>query len=202
MNDWFTQLTRLMRRLGSKLRRLKCIWSVSSSAYFRHSRGEFDQILWWFTINPAPIGSQSSRNAGGSWRTQDFTQKLLNSLTIQSKRKNHVLQEKSPRKSRTVQFREDGSTVAIARSSWATIPWSPHLSLAQWSHVSCWASSMMRLNRDRRILLIPQFAHVSWWWLGGPESTRSTLLTWRDWYDAPRFATCPTKLRNRLVPHV
>ena len=36
-------------------------------------------------INPASIGSQSSLNAGGSRRTQDLVQKLLNSFTIQSR---------------------------------------------------------------------------------------------------------------------
>ena len=36
-------------------------------------------------INPAPIGSQSSLNAGGSRRTQDFAQKSLNFFTIQSR---------------------------------------------------------------------------------------------------------------------
>ena len=31
----------------------------------RNSRGKFDEIKEEFTINPAPIGSQSSLNAGG-----------------------------------------------------------------------------------------------------------------------------------------
>ena len=32
----------------------------------RNSRGKFDEIKEKFTINPAPIASQSSLNAGGS----------------------------------------------------------------------------------------------------------------------------------------
>ena len=50
----------------------------------------------------------------------------------------------------------------------------------RWSHVSCFVSQMMRLNRDRQILLIPWNAHVSGWWSGRSESTRSTLLNYRD----------------------
>ena len=75
-NDRFTLLTRLTWRLGSKSRRLKCIWSVSSSAYVRHSRGEFDQILQRFVINPALIRSNRSlgrkgilKNSGFRWKT-------------------------------------------------------------------------------------------------------------------------------------
>ena len=35
----------------------------------QNSRGKFDEIKEGFAINPAPIGSQSSLNAGGSQRT-------------------------------------------------------------------------------------------------------------------------------------
>ena len=37
---------------------------VSSSTDVWRSKGKFDQIHWNFVINPAPIGSQSSLNAG------------------------------------------------------------------------------------------------------------------------------------------
>ena len=47
--------------------------------------GEFNQIKQRFVINPALIGSQSSLNMGGSRRTRDFAQKLLNSFMIQSR---------------------------------------------------------------------------------------------------------------------
>ena len=50
----------------------------------RRSRGKFDEIKWKFAINPAPISSQSSLNAGGSRRTQYFSFKSLNSFTVQS----------------------------------------------------------------------------------------------------------------------
>ena len=35
----------------------------------RNSRGKFDEIKEEFAINPAPIASQLSLNAGGSRRT-------------------------------------------------------------------------------------------------------------------------------------
>ena len=66
-------------------RGLTSIGLVSSSADIRRSRGEFDRIKRWFVINPAPIESQSSLNAGGSRRTQDLAQKSLNSFMIQSR---------------------------------------------------------------------------------------------------------------------
>ena len=46
----------------------------------RNSRGKFDEIKEEFVINPAPIASQSSLNAGGSRWTRDFPQNSLNSL--------------------------------------------------------------------------------------------------------------------------
>ena len=85
MNNQFILLTRLTRRLGFKSRRLKCIWSVSSSAYVRRSRGEFDQILQRFMINPAFIGLQSSLERGGITKNSGFAQKSLNSFTIQAR---------------------------------------------------------------------------------------------------------------------
>ena len=51
----------------------------------RNSRGKFDEIKKEFAINPNPIASQSSLNAGGSRRTQDFAPNFLNCLTNQSK---------------------------------------------------------------------------------------------------------------------
>ena len=38
----------------------------------RNSRGRFDEIEEEFVINPAPIASQLSLNAGGSRRTKDL----------------------------------------------------------------------------------------------------------------------------------
>ena len=55
-------------------------------------------------INLAPIGSQSSLHAGGSWISQDLSFKLLNSFTIQSRVKkkqegiHRFLKEISPEK--------------------------------------------------------------------------------------------------------
>ena len=46
----------------------------------RNSRGKFDEIKGELRINPAPIASQSSLNAGGSRRTRDLPQNSLNSL--------------------------------------------------------------------------------------------------------------------------
>ena len=77
MNDRLRLLTRLTRRFGFNSRGLKSISSVSSSAYVRRSRGEFDLIKQRFVINPALIGLQSSLYVGGSRRTQDFAQNPL-----------------------------------------------------------------------------------------------------------------------------
>ena len=46
----------------------------------QNSRGKFNEIKGKFAINPAPIALQSSLNAGGSRRTRDLPQNLLNSL--------------------------------------------------------------------------------------------------------------------------
>ena len=46
----------------------------------RNSRGKFDEIKEEFVINPAPIASQSSLNAGGSRRNRDLPQNSLNLL--------------------------------------------------------------------------------------------------------------------------
>ena len=51
----------------------------------RNSRGKFNEIKWEFVINPAPIASQLSLNAGGSRRTQDLSFKSLKSFMIQSR---------------------------------------------------------------------------------------------------------------------
>ena len=45
----------------------------------RNSRGKFDEIEE-FAINPDPIASQSSLNAGGSQRTRDLPRNSLNLL--------------------------------------------------------------------------------------------------------------------------
>ena len=54
-------------------------------ANYRNSRGKFDEIKEKFAINPAPIASQSSLNAGGSWWTRDLPENLLNSFKNGSK---------------------------------------------------------------------------------------------------------------------
>ena len=46
----------------------------------RNSRGKFDEIKGKFGINPALIASQLSLNTGGSRRTRDLPQNLLNLL--------------------------------------------------------------------------------------------------------------------------
>ena len=51
----------------------------------QNSRGKFDEIKRKFVINPAPIASQLSLNAGESGRTYDFAPNLLNCFTNQSK---------------------------------------------------------------------------------------------------------------------
>ena len=51
----------------------------------RNSREKFDEIKEEFAINPAPIASQSSLNAGGSRRTYDFAPNSLYCFTNQSK---------------------------------------------------------------------------------------------------------------------
>ena len=84
MIDRTSLLTQFLWRCGFNSRGLKWICMGSSSADVRCSRAKFDQIRRNFVINPTLIGSQSSLNAGRSWRTQDLAQKLLNSFTIQS----------------------------------------------------------------------------------------------------------------------
>ena len=54
----------------------------------RNSRANFDKIKEEFAINPAPIASQLSLNAGGSRRTLDFAPNSLNCFTNQSKVEN------------------------------------------------------------------------------------------------------------------
>ena len=51
----------------------------------RNSRGKLDEIKEKFVINPAPIASQSSLNAGGSRGTRDLPQNSLKSFTNRSK---------------------------------------------------------------------------------------------------------------------
>ena len=51
----------------------------------RNSRGKFDEIKKKFVINPAPIASQLSLNAGGSRWTRDLPRNFLNSFTNRSK---------------------------------------------------------------------------------------------------------------------
>ena len=51
---------------------------------FRNSRGKFDEIKEEFVINPAPIPSELSLNAGGSRWTKDLPRNLLNSFTNRS----------------------------------------------------------------------------------------------------------------------
>ena len=63
--------------------RIEEYWSVSSSAYVRRSRGQFDQIKQRFVINATPIGWQLSLNMGGSRRTHDFAKTLLNFFRFQ-----------------------------------------------------------------------------------------------------------------------
>ena len=46
----------------------------------QNSRGKFDEIKEEFAINPPPIASQLSLNAGGSGRTRDLSRNSLNSL--------------------------------------------------------------------------------------------------------------------------
>ena len=147
MNDLFTLLTRLTRRLGSKSCRLKCIWSVSSSAYVQHSRGEFDQILQWFMINPASIWSKLSLGCRGVTKNSGFFSKTAKFLydSIKSyftKRKNTGSHKKIMQKSQIVWFEEEW-TAAIARWSWAMIPQSCKYHLP---------------NLDRRLQVLPRVA--------------------------------------------
>ena len=51
----------------------------------QNSRGKFNEIKEEFTINPAPIASQSSLNAGGSQGIIDLPQNLLNFFSNRSK---------------------------------------------------------------------------------------------------------------------
>ena len=52
---------------------------------FRNSRGKFDEIMEEFAINPAPIPSESSLNAGGTRWTRDLPRNSLNFFTSWSK---------------------------------------------------------------------------------------------------------------------
>ena len=127
MNDLISLLTQFSWRFGFNSRGLKSIGLISSSADVRRSRGNFDWIWQNFVINPTPIGSHSSLNAGGSRWTQDLAQILLNCFTIQSrvKRKREsslVFKEEFPREIQVVRFGEDWSMAAIVRWSWAMIP--------------------------------------------------------------------------------
>ena len=115
-------------RWGFNSRGLKWICADSSSADVRCSRGKFDQIRRNFVINPAPIGSQSRLNVGGSWRTQDLAKKLLNSFTIQSRvkktREEHrFLKEILPKKRGLFNLKKLRWTSTIARTRWGMIPW-------------------------------------------------------------------------------
>ena len=65
----------------------------------RNSRGKFDEIKEEFVINPAPIPSESSLNAGGTRRTKDLPRNSLNFFTSRSKveeqrREIHALKKK------------------------------------------------------------------------------------------------------------
>ena len=51
----------------------------------RNSRGKFDKTKEKFVINPTPIATQSSLNAGGSRWTRDLPQNSLNFFTNRSK---------------------------------------------------------------------------------------------------------------------
>ena len=51
----------------------------------RNSRGKFDEIKEKFVINPAPIASQSSLNAGRTRWNRDLPRNLLNFFTSRSK---------------------------------------------------------------------------------------------------------------------
>ena len=51
----------------------------------RNSRGKFDEIKEKFMINPAPIASQLSLNAGGTRWTRDLPRNSLNFFTSRSK---------------------------------------------------------------------------------------------------------------------
>ena len=51
----------------------------------RNSRGKFDEIKEKFVINPAPIASQLSLNAGGTRWTRDLHRNSLNFFTSRSK---------------------------------------------------------------------------------------------------------------------
>ena len=54
----------------------------------RNSRGNFDEIKEKFVINPAPIASQSSLNAGGTRELEIFLETRLISSLVDQKLKN------------------------------------------------------------------------------------------------------------------
>ena len=54
----------------------------------RNSRGKFDEIKEKFVINPAPIASQSSLNAGEHDELEIFLETRLISLRVDQKLKN------------------------------------------------------------------------------------------------------------------
>ena len=85
MIDRTSLLTRLPRIWGFNSRGSKWICGVSSSVDVLCSRGNFDQIRWLITMNPALIKSRSSLNAGESWWTQDLPSNSLNCFTNRSK---------------------------------------------------------------------------------------------------------------------
>ena len=156
MNDRFTLLTRLTRRFGFNSRGFKSICVISSSAYVRHSRGEIDRIKRWFVINPTPIGSQSSLNAGD----HEELKILLKNHLIPSRfnqelrykgREEHRFIEKVCENRGPFNILKIGWTVPNACSRWATIPWrGPTISLF-----------FRPSDFDRTIMILPR---VSPWW--------------------------------------
>ena len=168
INDWFTLLTRLTKILGSKSRQLECICSVFSSAYVQRSRGEFDQILQRFVINPASIRSELSLRRKGIMKNSRF---MLQTCLISSRFNQELRYKEEEHRfireiaakiaDRPIRWRPiDSHDRAIIVGHDPTIPQSPHLFPVRWSHMSRRASQITWLNRDHRIPLILWFAQV------------------------------------------
>ena len=113
--------------MGFNSRELKQILLDFFLTDVQYSRGKFDEIRWWFMINPAPIAWQSSLNVWGSQRTQYLSFKSHSSFMIQSRVKKKrgstsvFKGEFPPDFSAIWSGRESDLMATIARWSWPII---------------------------------------------------------------------------------
>ena len=125
--DWITLMTWLTRILGFKSHRLKCISPVSSVACVWRSRGDSDQFLQRFVINPASLWSQWSLEHRGIMKNLRFCSTIAEFLHdwIESwvnKEEEHLFKENYREKWGPSDSLKRLWTAVIARIWWLTIP--------------------------------------------------------------------------------